>query len=427
MKAYKLLTIAILLSISLVATAQFKVDSNGRANFGSATTTNYSKLNIGVDGYRNGIAFSNGSGTPFYIFRSGDNAYLSRNTNSQKGLFMNNMGQIVIGRQAYDGSTGIQGRVTIYPSTLQTSLAVFGHWDISNGGDILKVLSYNPLAASYAGWYIDKTTKEWHKTFFVLTNGEVYSNFHLITSDKSTKSNIETITSPLEKVMQLRGVTFNSQFTDNQEIKIQDMEEYRKKEGQSEIINFKSTSELVQQINLEKKRKHMGVVAQEVEKVVPEVVRTSYDGKKAVSYVELVGLLIEAMKEQQVQIEDQQQQIENLQRLVSPNVMTKKTGQDEAISSDISGVVISNNKLYQNIPNPFSINTEIRYFLEDNVKNANLYVYDMQGKQIKNITNLFRGENSITINSYELTPGMYIYSLIADGREIDTKRMILTD
>ena len=37
-----------------------------------------------------------------------------------------------------------------------------------------------------------------------------------------------------------------------------------------------------------------------------------------------------------------------------------------------------------------------------------------------------RGVAGVTINVSDLNAGMYIYSLVADGREIDTKRMILT-
>jgi exopolysaccharide biosynthesis protein len=48
----------------------------------------------------------------------------------------------------------------------------------------------------------------------------------------------------------------------------------------------------------------VGVIAQEVEKVVPEVVATNADGYKSVSYGNLVGVLIEAVKSQQTQIDE---------------------------------------------------------------------------------------------------------------------------
>ena len=48
----------------------------------------------------------------------------------------------------------------------------------------------------------------------------------------------------------------------------------------------------------------IGVIAQEVEEIVPEVVIDATDGYKAVKYQNMVGLLIEAIKEQQEQIND---------------------------------------------------------------------------------------------------------------------------
>ena len=90
-------------------------------------------------------------------------------------------------------------------------------------------------------------------------------------SDISLKSNIQTIDNALDKVTALRGVTFD-------------------KDG----------------------RKGSGVIAQEVEEVLPEVVHTNDDGLKSVAYGNMVGTLIEAMKEQQEQINQLKAEIEKL-------------------------------------------------------------------------------------------------------------------
>jgi hypothetical protein len=76
-------------------------------------------------------------------------------------------------------------------------------------------------------------------------------------SDERTKSNVETITEALYKVKAMRGVSYISKF------------------------------------NMEER---IGVIAQEVERVVPEVVHTHENGLKSVAYQNLVGLLIEAIK-----------------------------------------------------------------------------------------------------------------------------------
>ena len=91
-------------------------------------------------------------------------------------------------------------------------------------------------------------------------------------SDARAKENIKTIDSALEKVNKLRGVEFN-------------------KIGEEKTC--------------------IGVIAQEVEEVLPEVVETDDNGMKAVAYGNMVGLLIEAMKEQQKQIDELKAKLES--------------------------------------------------------------------------------------------------------------------
>lgn len=83
--------------------------------------------------------------------------------------------------------------------------------------------------------------------------------------------------------------------------------------------------------------------------------------------------------------------------------------------------------LFQNNPNPFSSITEIKYFVPQETNSAILYVFDMKGVIIKTLPIVSKGQGIISINGYELNPGMYIYSLLVDGKEVDTKRMILTE
>jgi len=92
-------------------------------------------------------------------------------------------------------------------------------------------------------------------------------------SDITLKKNIEVIPNALDKVSQIRGVTFD-------------------------------------RIDLEDEPRQSGVIAQEIEKVLPEVVRTTQDGTKTVAYGNMVGLLIEAIKEQQKQIDDLRAKLE---------------------------------------------------------------------------------------------------------------------
>jgi hypothetical protein len=51
----------------------------------------------------------------------------------------------------------------------------------------------------------------------------------------------------------------------------------------------------------------------------------------------------------------------------------------------------------------------------------------MNGVEIKSYNITQKGKGSLTIDGYSLATGMYLYTLICDGREIATKKMILTN
>lgn len=82
--------------------------------------------------------------------------------------------------------------------------------------------------------------------------------------------------------------------------------------------------------------------------------------------------------------------------------------------------------LKQNVPNPFNQQTTIQYIIPTTTQSASIMVFDLNGKLMKTIPINNYGSNSIIINGNELTPGMFVYSLIVNGKIIDTKRMILT-
>ena len=384
--------------------SQVKVDTDG-------------KFVVKQSGAAEGISiYDQGGSTPLRIFRSNDDEiYFTRGENSVKGFRLDNQGRVVFG--AYnDGSlTTGRSKFTVMSEELENTVSIIAT-NKTNGGDIFKSIAFQPGAVTLAGWYWDTANKTYTKTFYVFGNGEVYTNNLLITSDISTKREIKTIESSLDKVMQLRGVTFESEFDLKDNLELSDFV------AENEQTNM--TQKLVTQMNSELSRKHMGVVAQEVEEVVPEVVRTTLNGTKAVAYTELVGLLIEAIKEQQSQIEELKAQVFS-QESTNPVRNLRSVSDKDALS--ISSDVAVKNMLYQNVPNPFTSDTKIRYTLSEDVVNANLYIYNMQGTQIKNISGLSGGAGVITINGRELKAGMYIYTLIADGKEVDTKRMILTD
>ena len=132
---------------------------------------------------------------------------------------------------------------------------------------------YNRLAFSDYSWLcngsgshklgigITNPSEKLHVVGNILATGNITAN-----SDISLKDNITPIPNALDKLLQIRGVTYNRN-------------------------------------DIEDNPRQTGVIAQEVETVLPEVVSEDALGIKSVAYGKMVGLLIEAIKEQQARID----------------------------------------------------------------------------------------------------------------------------
>jgi hypothetical protein len=82
-------------------------------------------------------------------------------------------------------------------------------------------------------------------------------------------------------------------------------------------------------------------------------------------------------------------------------------------------------KVYQNVPNPFSNITTIRYNL-NKASDLKFELTDMSGRSVlvKNLNNLEAGEHSLELNASELAKGIYIYSFELNGFKT-TKRLVI--
>lgn len=107
-------------------------------------------------------------------------------------------------------------------------------------------------------------------------------------------------------------------------------------------------------------------------------------------------------------------------------IRSKTQTQDMFVVNSVNSNTNAKPELFQNIPNPFNENTIIKYNIPDTFKSAYIMIYDMQGKQLKKYT-LTKGSDQILIQAREFSPGIYLYTLIMNQKEIDTKRMIITD
>jgi len=230
-----------------------------------------------------------------------------------------------------------------------------------------------------------------YKLYYLYSNNVWYDNLYDM-SDISIKENVRAIESPLAAILQIRGIQYDLKrdyFTNTQEENIDKLVE----EGKNKY----------------------GVIAQELKEVLPDLVVNNEESTLlGVNYVEMIPILIEAIKEQQIQIEELQAAIGSGEALKGAAVNT--TSPDPESST-----------LFQNAPNPFTEETTISYSLGEMVGSAILFIYDMSGKQLRSYNLHERGDSQINIIGGELDAGMYMYSLVADGSLIGTKQMLLTD
>lgn len=231
---------------------------------------------------------------------------------------------------------------------------------------------------------------------------DVWADDYFTVSDKREKDNIQPLPFGLEHLMKLNPVSY--QWKNRVDKKIQ-----------------------------------YGLIAQEVQEVMPEAVydptkETAYDeegkalpvdpeARMGIAYNDLIPMLIKSIQELNAKVAKQEEIIATLTGETDETTARQFSTNDGLVAEDLSEKGI---KLYQNAPNPFDQATVIRYYLPEGTANARLFVYDMQGNQVKSINLKTTGEASVTFDAGALKSGIYFYTIFANGEAEDIKRMVLT-
>lgn len=258
--------------------------------------------------------------------------------------------------------------------------------------------------------YIGHPDIAWHSIF--VFNEWRFNEFNL--SDRNVKTNIEKIESALQTLNLVNGVKYD--YT---------AEAFRG-----------ATPEDVEKLVQDHKNRY-GFIAQDVKEILPEMV--VYNDSSNLYYISTDGfipLLVEAVKELKADLDLKEEKIQILNNRLSDIEKFLSIGESSTDSVKVnnlkSGSLAMSQEfeqpsLFQNQPNPWDQITKIKYYLPENTINARIYIYDMQGSQKMQFSGLNKGLSSLEINASELYPGMYMYTFIADGKEVGTKRMIITE
>jgi len=242
-----------------VNSALLTVGSNFIANSTAVIGTGYANITTSV----NSALFTVGSSfiaNTTGVYHSGliNAASISIGSSS---FIANSTAVVISDPLTANGTTGTAGQALFsngtngspYWATTGTSVTD----DTSTNGSRY-ILFANQTSGALSPAYVASS-----KLTFNPSTGTLTTTVLTTTSDFNLKSNILTINNPIDVIMQLRGVSFN-----------------RKETGV----------------------KDYGVVAQEIEQIIPDVVHQDPDGHKSVSYSSIIGFLIEAIKDQQKQI-----------------------------------------------------------------------------------------------------------------------------
>lgn len=197
--------------------------------------------NTNTASFNSRASFKANQGTVRGILEAGNSTvYVGSNSNHSVTLISNGSSVMEFTSAAANMLVPFQSAVSITDSTASTSKTT-GALKVTGGVGVSGSLNVGGDVVAYAS------------------------------SDRRLKDNIQNIKNPIQKVQKLNGVTWD----------------------------WNSNADELQQ-----SLPNVGVIAQEVEEVLPQLVHDRENGFKAVDYARLTGLLIEAVKEQQTQIQE---------------------------------------------------------------------------------------------------------------------------
>lgn len=401
MRSKIILIVSFCLIAAVPAFSQLKVAANGKVGIAlSSNTTPLSDLSIGSGGQ---------SDTRLFIKKIG------LSPNNQYGLYSDMRIRVgdgwttsivgsTVGSSLY--SIGVKGEAIaqnlsgnlliahtygVYGSAggarYGRNYGVYGRL-IMNHGNGAGIYGTNDsidlsISGRYAGFFRGQTK----------VDGNFYATTVNTTSDIRFKTNIADVDySAIVKLQNIHPIQFLW--------KQQDVTRDENNSNESALASLSS--------DIDTKRLHYGFIAQELQKFYPELVLEDEDGYLSINYIEIIPLLVQAIQELSTEVD-------NLKGSSPNRVMSREHEIDNCKAI-----------LYQNNPNPFTTDTQIGYNLPESTSSASLYVYNMNGAQIADYPITTFGEGSVIITARDLDAGMYLYSLIADGQVVDTKRMILT-
>lgn len=224
----------------------------------------------------------------------------------------------------------------------------------------------------------------------------------IITSDQSAKENVEEIDEDeaSRALLKLRPVTYTLK-EDNA--------------NASDLVSLDKS-------NFKAQNHHnYGLIAQEVLEIFPDIVEYDTVSKQyGIRYMELIPILIVTLQRQQQEIEILK---EHIGRSTESKYQPLRTATDISTPNDIASYTP---KLWEAVPNPFSDQTSIAYYVPSEVTDAYIALLNLQGEMLESYPCTERGyKANVLISSDGLANGLYLYALIVDGVEVAMRKLVV--
>ncbi|MBR5069448.1 MAG: tail fiber domain-containing protein [Bacteroidales bacterium] len=388
MKKILLLSFSCIMATS--ASAQLTVDVNGNIGVGDTITSYNSQLSVNGAGLNNATVFVNTGNREYGIY--------------SENIITNNMSNLnrvgVIGNAKHLTSSGVGRSIGVLGTAANCSngynYGVFGVLDgVQNGGAIVGTISktmplYPSINGRYAGYFVGP----------VLATGIITAPNITVPSSAANVTDVSNLDSErsYQGIMSLTPVEYKQVYSEELESEVID------------TISSESMAELEKMVSEKKasERPHFGFIAEDVQKVYPELVHEDSEGGLSVDYIGLIPLLIQTVQ----QLDAEVKALRGEGGLVKG--MGPETGMGDFGANSSKEVQLSTNG-----------SCEIEYMLPDAVKSARLYIYSISGKLVDSCNIDVRGNGKLTVDTSKLGKGIYIYTLIADGQPISSRQMIV--
>ncbi len=306
------------------------------------------------------------------------------------------------------------GEVSISSNTyhalhVECTAAEAGYFQSSGGHGIIAGTS---KVGSYAGYF----------------NGKVYASAGYTTSDERFKQKIQPMRNALDKIKLLKPSTY----------------EFNQKDFA--FMNLPEGNQI-------------GLLAQDLERVFPELIGEvetdrklfeRHDGAehqphspadrdefkfKAVNYVGLIPVLIAGIQEQQAEMDVQRAEMDAKDSKIAEletrlsrmeKLVESLVAERAAINTENTKVEsIAANQLLGNRPNPFVGTTTVDFDIAPAIRQAELVILSPTGQVIRRVSIEGRGKGSIEVSMPNSMPGVYTYTIVADGLSLPAQMMTL--